>query len=141
MITPDRVAEVMSPNPVSLDADRSLWDAARQMRDSDIGDVVVLKDGNICGIATDRDIVVRAVADGKDPRATTIGEVCSKEVTTLLLDTSIDDAVALMRDKALRRLPVVQDGMPVGIVSLGDLAMKQDPRSALADISGAPANT
>ena len=106
-----------------------------------IGDVVVLQDGNMCGIATDRDIVVRAIANGKDPATTPIGEICGKDVTTLSFDTTIDDAVVLMRDKALRRLPVVDDGFPVGIVSLGDLALKRDPRSALADISGAPANT
>src|SRR5438105_670368 len=98
MITPNSVAEVMTPNPICLDARKPVMEAARMMREADIGDVVVLQDGYMCGIATDRDIVVRAIADGKDPATTPIGEICSKDVTTLSFDTTIDDAVVLMRD-------------------------------------------
>ena len=114
--------------------------AATQMRQADIGDVVVLKDGAVCGIVTDRDVVVRAVADGKDPDKTTVGEVCSAQVVAVSPDDNEDDAVRIMREKAVRRLPVVDGGRPVGIVSIGDLAMERDQGSALADISAAPGN-
>jgi CBS domain-containing protein len=135
------VADVMTANPVVLDSDAPLADAARAMRDSGIGDVIVLEGGTICGIATDRDIVVRAIAAGKDPAATPLGDICSKDVTTLSPDSPVDDAVRLMRQKAVRRLPVVEGDRPVGVLSLGDLAIERDSGSALAEISDAPPNT
>jgi CBS domain-containing protein len=111
------------------------------MCEADIGDVIVTNEkGYICGIVTDRDIVVRAVAQGSDCQGTKLGDICSRELTTLSPDDSIDDAVCLMRERAVRRLPVVEQGCPVGIVSIGDLALAKDPTSALADISGAPPN-
>jgi CBS domain-containing protein len=116
-------------------------DAARVMRDSDIGDVIVIEGGSVCGIVTDRDIVVRGIASGKDPATTRLGEICSKDVTTMSSDTPVEEAVRLMRDRAIRRLPVVDGDRPVGVVSLGDLAVERDPSSALADISEAPPNT
>jgi CBS domain-containing protein len=140
MATTQSVADVMTTNPIVLDSDAPLAEAARAMRDSDIGDVIVLEEGAVCGIATDRDIVVRAIAAGKDPATTPIGDVCSKDVTTLAPESPVDDAVQLMRDRAVRRLPVVDGDRPVGVVSLGDLAAKLDPQSALADISKAPPN-
>jgi CBS domain-containing protein len=140
MATTQSVADVMTRNPIVLDSDAPLAEAARAMRDSDIGDVIVLEEGAICGIATDRDIVVRAIADGKDPATTPIKDICSKDVTTLASESPVDDAVRLMREKAVRRLPVVEGDRPVGVVSLGDLASQRDPRSALADISKAPPN-
>ena len=110
------------------------------MRDGNIGDVVVLEDGQVRGILTDRDIVIRALAEGMDPSRTTVGEVCSRELTTLSPTDSIAQAVSIMRDKAIRRLPVVEGGRPVGIVSLGDLAVEREPDSALGGISAAPPN-
>jgi CBS domain-containing protein len=140
MATTQSVADVMTRNPVVLDSEAPLADAARAMRDSDIGDVIVLEEGVVCGIATDRDIVVRAIADGKDPASTPIGDVCSRDLTTLASESPVDDAVKLMREKAVRRLPVLEGDRPVGVVSLGDLAAQRDPQSALADISEAPPN-
>jgi CBS domain-containing protein len=134
------VADVMTKDPIVLDSEAPLVEAARAMRDSDIGDVIVLEEGVVCGIATDRDIVVRAIADDKDPATTPIGDVCSRDVTTVAPESRVDDAVTLMRERAVRRLPVVEGDRPVGVVSLGDLAAKRDPRSALADISEAPPN-
>jgi len=135
------VGEVMTPDPVTLDTHASILAAAEVMRECDIGDILVCDDGRICGIVTDRDLVVRALADGHAPDQLTLRDVCSPELTTTLPDTEVDDAVRLMREKALRRLPVVEDGRPIGIVSLGDLAIARDPMSALADISAAPPNT
>jgi len=138
---PETVQEVMTTNPTALSASMTIGDAARTMRERDIGDVIVLDDENqLCGIVTDRDIVVRAVADDKNPTDVRLGDICSRELTTIEADASVKDAVKLMRERALRRLPVVEHGRPAGIVSLGDLAIDRDPKSALADISAAPAN-
>ncbi len=134
------IREVMTPNPITLPATSSAIEAARAMRDSDIGDIVVLDGQKICGIVTDRDIVIRAVAEGLDPASTPLKEICSRELTTLSPQDSMDDAVRLMRDKAIRRLPVVENKRPVGIVSIGDLALKRDRGSALGNISAAPPN-
>jgi CBS domain-containing protein len=136
-----RVREVMTPNPRSMAATASVMEAARTMREHDVGDVIVLDGDRLCGILTDRDIVVRALAKGQDPAATRIGEVCSRELATLSPRDSVEKAARLMRDMAIRRLPVVEDdGQVVGIVSLGDLAVGRDRRSALGEISAAPPN-
>jgi CBS domain-containing protein len=134
------IRDVMTTQPVALQATASVVDAARAMRDSDIGNVIVLENGQICGIVTDRDIAIRGVAEGRNISSLTLGDICSRQLTTLSPTDSVDDAVLLMREKALRRLPVVEGGKPVGIVSLGDLAVTQDPHSALGNISSAPAN-
>jgi CBS domain-containing protein len=102
--------------------------------------VVVLDGQKVCGIVTDRDIVVRAVADGLDPRVTKLADICSRDLTTLSPENDVGTAVRLMREYAVRRLPVVKDGRPVGILTLGDLAIEEDSESALADVSGAPPN-
>lgn len=134
------IKEVMTTSPVTLEATDTVRSAATKMREADIGDVVVLRNGSVCGIVTDRDITIRAVADGKDPDTVKIGDISSVNVVALSPDDSVDDAVRIMREKALRRLPVVDGGRPVGIVSIGDLAMERDQGSALADISAAPGN-
>lgn len=134
------IADAMTREARTLDESATLVDAATMMREHDMGDVIVTKDGRPTGIATDRDIVIRAIADGRDPSTTPLGEIASGELVTVSPGDDIDTAVALMRDKALRRLPVVEDGRAIGFISLGDLAEEQDPRSALADISTAPPN-
>ena len=134
------VQDVMTPNPVALEATASLVEAALAMRDFDVGAVLVLDNGQVRGIVTDRDIVVRAIAGGNYPATVKLAEICSRELTTLSPTDSVEEAVALMRDKSIRRLPVVEHGHPVGIVSLGDLAIEKDPHSALGNISAAPPN-
>ena len=134
------IRDLMTPNPVTLSATLTLVDAAIAMRDFDVGAVIVLDNGQVCGIATDRDIVVRAIANGNYPATTKLGEICSRELTTVSPSDTVDDAVRLMREKAIRRLLVVENGHPLGIVSLGDLATEQEPQSPLADISAAPPN-
>jgi CBS domain-containing protein len=135
-----KIRDVMTSNPTVLSTSTPISEAAGAMRDRGIGSVIVRDDGSICGIVTDRDIAVRAVAESRDPKATKLGDICSRELTTLSPDDSIDKAVDLMRQKSIRRLPVVEGKQPVGIVSLGDLAMERDPKSALGDISAAPPN-
>lgn len=135
------IQQVMSADPVTLAMSASVHEAAKAMRDLDIGDVVVLDDsGSVSGIVTDRDIAIRAVAERADISDMTVGEICSRDLQMLSPSDSVGDAVRLMTEKAIRRLPIVEDGRPVGIVSLGDLAATQDPESGLADISSAPAN-
>ena len=138
---PKRIRDVMTSNPVAMSETSLVTEAARAMRDADIGDVIVLKNNKVCGIVTDRDIVVRAIADGRDPAKVTLGDICSRDLTTLSPIDTVEDAVQMMRDKAVRRLPVVEDNQVVGVVSLGDLALERDPNSALGDISAAPPNT
>ena len=131
------VEEVMTRNPKTLSADDPVIEAARIMRADDIGDVVVTEDGRVAGIVTDRDIVVRVVADGRDPSSTPVREACTTGVEALEPDASVDDALGKMRDADIRRLPVVEGDRPIGIVSLGDLAVEREPESTLADISAA----
>lgn len=131
------VKDVMTPGVVAVRPDASLVEAAQLMRTQNIGDVVVADGQRVVGVLTDRDITVRAVADGMDPMGVSAGSVCTPDPLTLGPDDRVSTAVAVMREQAVRRIPVVENGLPVGMVSLGDLAEAQDPESALADISRA----
>jgi CBS domain-containing protein len=133
------IGEVMTTDPVVLDASSSLEEAARRMKEHDIGDVLVSEGGRLCGIVTDRDIVIRGLAKGRGASAP-LGDICSRELVSLSPDDSVEDAVGIMRDRAIRRLPIVENDRAVGIVSIGDLAVERDKTSALADISAAPPN-
>jgi CBS domain-containing protein len=136
---PQTIKQVMTPDPKVLPKTATVKQAAELMRDENIGDVIVVNGHRkLFGIVTDRDIALRVGAEGADPDNVTLEEIATKDVTTLSPDATIDLAVTLMREKAIRRIPVVEDGKPVGIVSLGDLAIEKDPTSALADISAAP---
>ncbi|RIQ20204.1 CBS domain-containing protein [Jiangella rhizosphaerae] len=132
----------MTTEVVTLPMDASVRQAAAEMRDHDIGDVLVVDGDELCGVVTDRDLVVRVVAENGDLDAH-LGDVCSSgDLVTARPDTSVDDVVQMLREAAVRRVPVVDDQKrPVGMVSIGDLAITEDSRSALADISAAPPNT
>lgn len=134
------VREVMTKDPVTIEAEETVTELARRMREADAGAIVVLENGTVSGIATDRDIVVRVVAEEKAPKDTRVAEFFTRDVTTVGPDTSVDQAIDLMRTQAIRRLPVVEGGRAVGIVSLGDLAIEGEGERALADISAAPSN-
>ncbi|MFE1558698.1 CBS domain-containing protein [Streptomyces sp. NPDC058734] len=132
------VHEVMTSNPVTVGKLTSLAEAARVMRDADIGDVLVVDEGRLHGIVTDRDLVIRGMAENLDPAETTVHAVCTTEPFTVRPGDDVHHAVALMRRAALRRLPVqTEDGELVGVVTLGDLAVESDPGSALAAIAAA----
>jgi CBS domain-containing protein len=133
------IKDAMTTTPASLPASSTVADAAQQMRDLDIGDVLVEQEGRLAGIVTDRDLVVRAIAEGRAVTST-LGDIVSSEVVWITPTDTADDAIRLMRERALRRVPVVEDGKPIGIVSLGDLAGERDPRSVLGEISTAPPN-
>lgn len=133
--------EVMSGAPETVTPETTLTDAARVMDRADIGDVLVVDGtGQLRGIVTDRDIAIRAVAEGRDPNTTTVGEVMTPAVETISSNATVQEAIQKMRERDIRRLPVVEGGSPIGVVSLGDLAMSAGSRSVLADLSTAPPN-
>jgi CBS domain-containing protein len=135
------IRDVMTPNPTTVPAKATVVEAARTMREADIGDVLVTENGGkLRGILTDRDIVVRVLADGLDPASTPVEDISSEVLVTVSPLDPVDAAIRLMREKAIRRLPVVDGDRPVGIVSLGDLAVERDPKSVLGEISAAPPN-
>ena len=135
-----RVREVMTPDPVTVEATTPVSEAAQAMRDADIGAVIVMSDDSVAGILTDRDIVVRGIAEGLDPRQTRTLDICSRELTQVQPEDSVSEAIRVMREKTVRRLPVVDGRRPVGIISLGDLAVEQQRDSVLGEISAASAN-
>lgn len=134
------IREVMTADPRTVETGATVVEAARAMAQDDIGAVLVTDDGRVTGIVTDRDIVVRCVAEGGDPAGGTVRDIASGDLVTVQPDTPVDDAVQLMRARAVRRLPVVENGRCVGVLSVGDLAIERDTDSALADISIAPPN-
>lgn len=135
----DTVRDLMTGDPATVEASATVEDAAKLMDQNDVGAVLVVENGEVQGIVTDRDIAVRVVAKGNGADAS-VREACSTEVETLSPDDSVEDAIDKMRQADVRRLPVVDDGKPVGIVSLGDLAVDRDTDSALGDISAAAPN-
>jgi CBS domain-containing protein len=134
------VRDVMTPDPRALGKDATAVEAARVMKEEDVGAVVITDGDEVYGILTDRDIVVRGIAEGRSPDEIKVGDIATTELTALQPDDSIDDAIRAVREKHIRRLPVVEDGRPVGILSIGDLALERDQESALAEISAAAPN-
>lgn len=130
------VRDIMTTDPIILDSSMTLADAARRMRDEDVGDVLIKNDQTF-GIVTDRDIVIRAIAEDLDPNSVTLGDIATLDLTIVTPDDDLDDVVAKVREEHIRRIPVMDEQTPVGILSLGDLAVIRDKESALADISAA----
>ena len=117
------VADVMTPGVESTTSSEALRDAARTMREGDFGSMPVVDDGRLVGILTDRDIVVRAVAEGLDPAVARVGEVASRDPVTVRPGQDLDEAIELMSRHRVRRLPVVEAGRLVGVVSQADVAL------------------
>jgi CBS domain-containing protein len=141
MAVATQIKDIMTRQVHTVRTGAPLLEVACIMRDQRIGDVLVTEDdGTLCGIVTDRDIVVRAVAAGLPLDTTKVSEICSGDLVYVDESASLDDIVAIMREHAIRRVPVVQNEKPVGIVSIGDLARVKDPNSALAEISSAVPN-
>jgi CBS domain-containing protein len=136
---PQPVSDIMTTGVVALEATSPLRAAAEVMRDEDIGSVVVTDGGHVTGILTDRDLVVRGMATGRDASATALGSIDTEQVVTMTPADPVERAMSLMRQHAVRRIVVIDDSTtPVGVVSVGDLARRRDPGSVLADISAAP---
>lgn len=137
---PQTMREVMTPNPVNMSTASTVIDAARMMREKNIGDVICHENGRLCGMVTDRDIVIRCIAEGRNPQEMKLGELCSRKLITVTPNDTVDHAIGLMREKAVRRVIVEEAGKAVGIVSLGDLAVIRDRHSVLGEISAAKPN-
>lgn len=136
---PGKVRDIMTPAPVGVYYGQTIGETARVMRDSQVGAVLVVNDGALAGLVTDRDLVIRGLAAGEGPDSP-VGPLCSGDLVGVAADADLAQAAQLMRDNAVRRLPVINDGQVVGIVSMGDLAVCADGDSALAAVSRAEAN-
>ncbi|MFL5921716.1 MAG: CBS domain-containing protein [Gaiellaceae bacterium] len=118
-----KITEVMSSNPCSIDADKPVAYAAVMMKEEDVGLAPIVEGDRLVGTLTDRDIVTRVVAEGRDPQAVTAREVASTNLVTIDPQQDLDEALRLMASNQVRRLPVVQeDGRLVGVVAQADIA-------------------
>lgn len=134
------VRDAMTKDPIAMDASETVFAAACKMRDAGVGDVLVTQDGKLRGIVTDRDIVVRAAAENKDLNGMKLEQLCQGDVYTVDATSSVEEVARLMEEKAVRRIPVMDGGRAVGIVSLGDLSIIGRDRDVLGEISSAPTN-
>jgi CBS domain-containing protein len=122
-----RIREIMTSNPSTVELDKTVVDAARIMKQEDAGVVPVTENGRLTGMVTDRDIAIRVVAEGKDPKSTAVREVASSNLVTIDPEQDLDEALRLMAQHQVRRLPVVEeDGRLVGVVAQADVARQGD---------------
>ena len=129
-----KVSDVMTIEVETVQMNSSLEEAASIMKVENVGAVpVVDENDDLVGIITDRDIVVRCIADGRDPAETNVEEVLSHDLETIEPDVDVEEAARLMADRQIRRLPVCEDGELVGMVSIGDLRVKMSDREASAE--------
>jgi CBS domain-containing protein len=129
-----KVRDLMTPGPIGVDYHLSVGEAARAMRDWGVRAILVVSNESLYGLVTDRDLVVRAVAEGKGADEP-VGPLSSGNLIGVDADADVHEAMRLMRQHAVRRLPVLEDGQVAGIVSLGDLAMQDEPDLAFAQLS------
>jgi len=129
-----KVRDVMTPGPIGVDYHQSVGEAARVMRDWGVGALLVVSNESLYGLVTDRDLVVRAVAEGRGADEP-VGPLSSANLIGVDADADVHEAMRLMRQHGVRRLPVLEDGQVAGIVSLGDLAMQDEPDLAFAQLS------
>jgi CBS domain-containing protein len=123
------IKDVMTSDPCTIDADKSVAYAAKMMRDEDVGLAPIVEGDKLIGMLTDRDIAIRVVADGRDPDQVTVGEVASKQVVTIDPQQELDEALRVMAMHQVRRLPVVEeDGRLVGVVAQADVAREGDDK-------------
>ena len=118
-----KVCDAMTTHPRTVQGSTTVVEAARVMRDEDTGIVPIVEGDRLVGVVTDRDIAIRVVAEGKDPQSTTVGEIASSNLVTIDPDQDLDEALQLMAEHQVRRLPVCEDdGRLVGIVAQADIA-------------------
>src|SRR3954452_11885425 len=133
------VPDYMTAHPTVVEVTDSLRSVAQTMATQDVGALVVAENGAVVGIVTDRDLVVRGLAEGIGLDAP-VGQLMTGNLTSVRPDDDVARLVQIMREEAVRRVPVVEGDRAVGIVTIGDLAQALDADSALADISAAPPN-
>lgn len=133
------VKDIMSHRVISIHPGESVEVAARTMTQYNIGALPVCANGKLCGMLTDRDIVTRCLASNRVPESTTVRQVMTEQVTTIRPDMQVGVAAHLMGRLQVRRLPVVEDGKLCGMLSLGDMAVREetavDAGDALTDVS------
>lgn len=128
-----RCREIMTSTVKTASVDTPIREVAALMREGDMGSVPVIADGKLAGIVTDRDIVVRAVAEGKSPD-TPVGEAMTAEVFSVKPDDFVFEAIRLMGDKQVRRIPVVaEDGSLAGIIAMADIALEVEDQREIAE--------
>src|SRR6185437_5801153 len=118
------VKDAMTSDVKTATPSLSLTDAARLMKQEDVGSIPVVDGERLVGMVTDRDIVVRGIADGYDPHTVQVGEIASRDVVTVRPDDDLDEALRLMAQHQVRRLPVVEDGHLIGVVATADVAVE-----------------
>lgn len=131
------VKDIMTTDVVTVEAKSTVREAAQQMKAHGVGDVLVIRDGSACGIVTDRDISIRAVADGKDPAKTTVGDIRSAELVALSPRDSVEDATRIVREQAVRRSPFSTAVGRSASCRSATSPWSADPTSALAEVSAA----
>lgn len=125
------IKKIMTGGVEMIDANTTLAEAAKKMRDMDVGFIPVTTDGNIAGVLTDRDIVVRGVAEEREPSSAKVSDIISSEVIMAYEDESVEDVEKRMEENKIRRIVVIsRDDEPVGVVSLGDIAVQYDEKKA-----------
>jgi CBS domain-containing protein len=122
------VRDAMTEDPRSIGASASVVEAARLMREEHIGSLPITDDEELVGMITDRDITTRVVAEAADPKRTSVGDVCSRDLISVEPDNDLDEALELMARHQVRRLPVVENGRLVGIVAQADIALREDEK-------------
>ena len=128
-----RCREIMTSNVRTATRDMPLRDVALIMRDGDMGSVPVVEDGKLVGIVTDRDIVVRSIADGKDA-SSPVGEAMTTEIFSVGPDDFVFEAIRLMGDRQVRRVPVVDaEGKLAGIIAMADIALEMEDEREIAE--------
>jgi CBS domain-containing protein len=125
-----KVRDAMTPEPRVADPSLSLAEAARLMKSEDIGSLPVVQEGELVAVLTDRDIVIRAVAESADPSVTMVGDIASRRPVTIEPDEDLDEALAQMARAQVRRLPVVEGGRLVGVLSQADIAQEAKSKQA-----------
>ena len=129
-----KISEIMTSDFETIDSTNSLTDAAKKMKSLDVGILPVQEGARLIGVVTDRDIVVRALAEERDPGETQVKDIASSDLVYCFEDDTVEDAVRLMEENQVRRLIVCkEDGTPVGIVSLGDLAVRSGQEHLFAE--------
>ena len=123
-----QIKDVMTQNPTTCEPSTSVMEAARMMASQDVGPLPVVENSRLVGVVTDRDLVLRVLAEGRDPKATTVGEVASKDIVSVAPETTLDEALGLLARHQVRRLPVVEGERLVGIVAQADVARQGDDR-------------
>jgi CBS domain-containing protein len=125
-----QVQDVMTANPVTVTRADSVVAAARLMESADVGSIPVVDGGSPVGIVTDRDIAIRVVAQSKDPGSTTVGEIASGQPYYAAPDQDLDEALELMAYRKVRRVPVVEDGLLVGMLAQADVVHEVKEKKA-----------